>query len=553
MIKLKKVTKFYAPQIYNTWAKTGYLYEFENNISWFLCEYSMYNSPALISKKFDLENQFDKIVFGGYQTFEVKDDDQKPDFKIFCDTLISKGLIKKDSDLYSFYLEIFKENEQSIGIDKLLDKDLFSFSYLGLENFRNITEYQEFFIKPLTFVTGKNNSGKSSILKSILLLREMKYDYESDRFFINNSSILNIDVNTIINRIYGNNKFSISLNLDHKLRYFPNEILKADFKFQIITSENIIELIEFKVDFVNPHEDFDFILKLTSEEKEGSVKKISIEKSIFEQNDVSNAIDFEFSEKGMGFNLLFEYENKHLPLINFLSTKTNEKKFIIGENEDNDLEDFLNSITSFSPDKLNSKINYIPSLRSQNKREFDEDSFTGKALSKLHIDSEESEKLNKWLVEFGFGTDKKVLLKDGIYSAFFDGINLADCGFGYLQILTVLTESFFAFKNGQKIVFIEEPESNLHPDLQSKLADFFFDIYKIHGTQFIIETHSEYLIRKSQVIVKKNEDSYNDFIIHFIDKNDNYPIYYESDGFLTDTFKSNFFAETISNIKSLRE
>ena len=39
--------------------------------------------------------------------------------------------------------------------------------------------------------------------------------------------------------------------------------------------------------------------------------------------------------------------------------------------------------------------------------------------------------------------------------------------------------------------------------LQSELADFFFSLNKDYGFQFIIETHSEYLIRKSQVLVAK--------------------------------------------------
>lgn len=53
------------------------------------------------------------------------------------------------------------------------------------------------------------------------------------------------------------------------------------------------------------------------------------------------------------------------------------------------------------------------------------------------------------------------------------------------------------------LVTIEEPEQNLHPALQSKLADMFLDFYKTFNCQTIIETHSEYLIRRSQVLVAK--------------------------------------------------
>ena len=39
--------------------------------------------------------------------------------------------------------------------------------------------------------------------------------------------------------------------------------------------------------------------------------------------------------------------------------------------------------------------------------------------------------------------------------------------------------------------------------LQSKLADLFYELNREYGFRFIIETHSEYLIRRSQVIVAK--------------------------------------------------
>jgi|GEM_PF-6752235 len=52
----------------------------------------------------------------------------------------------------------------------------------------------------------------------------------------------------------------------------------------------------------------------------------------------------------------------------------------------------------------------------------------------------------------------------------------------------------------KKLVIIEEPEQNLHPALQSKLADLFLEASKL-GVNVLVETHSEYLIRRSQVLV----------------------------------------------------
>ncbi len=52
----------------------------------------------------------------------------------------------------------------------------------------------------------------------------------------------------------------------------------------------------------------------------------------------------------------------------------------------------------------------------------------------------------------------------------------------------------------KKIVIFEEPEQNLHPALQSKLADLFLEVSKL-GVNVLVETHSEYLVRRSQVLV----------------------------------------------------
>ena len=55
------------------------------------------------------------------------------------------------------------------------------------------------------------------------------------------------------------------------------------------------------------------------------------------------------------------------------------------------------------------------------------------------------------------------------------------------------------------IIVIEEPESNLHPNFQSKLADMLVEASRKFNIQFIIETHSEYLIRKLQFLTATGE------------------------------------------------
>jgi len=74
-------------------------------------------------------------------------------------------------------------------------------------------------------------------------------------------------------------------------------------------------------------------------------------------------------------------------------------------------------------------------------------------------------------------------------------------------------------KPQQKLILIEEPEAFLHPDWQSKLADFFLyciNYSKDLDVKFIIESHSEYLIRKLQFLTAKNKiDPGNSVIYYF--------------------------------------
>jgi predicted ATPase len=70
---------------------------------------------------------------------------------------------------------------------------------------------------------------------------------------------------------------------------------------------------------------------------------------------------------------------------------------------------------------------------------------------------------------------------------------LPQLGTGVSQILPILVICLSADENSTLI--IQEPEQNLHPKLQSRLADFFIAM-SLSGRQCLIETHSEYIIEQ---------------------------------------------------------
>ena len=79
-------------------------------------------------------------------------------------------------------------------------------------------------------------------------------------------------------------------------------------------------------------------------------------------------------------------------------------------------------------------------------------------------------------------------------------------GVGSRQLIILLVTMAIVVTEARRksyptLVTVEEPEQNLHPAIQSRLADMFLDFYARFGCQCIIETHSEYIIRRSQVLV----------------------------------------------------
>ncbi|MCK5034687.1 MAG: DUF3696 domain-containing protein [Candidatus Sabulitectum sp.] len=83
-----------------------------------------------------------------------------------------------------------------------------------------------------------------------------------------------------------------------------------------------------------------------------------------------------------------------------------------------------------------------------------------------------------------------------------DSVDLPDVGFGISQVLPVLVQCFYAPPGS--IIIMEQPEIHLHPSAQSALADAMTDVInskengKDRNIQLIIETHSEYFLKRLQ-------------------------------------------------------
>jgi len=94
--------------------------------------------------------------------------------------------------------------------------------------------------------------------------------------------------------------------------------------------------------------------------------------------------------------------------------------------------------------------------------------------------------------------------------------NIKDVGVGVSQVLPVIVAALFA-RFGH-IVIVEEPESHLHPLAQRQLAELFATISHERNVQFIVETHSEHLFRRMQTLMARKQVSPDRTAMYFVER-----------------------------------
>ena len=68
------------------------------------------------------------------------------------------------------------------------------------------------------------------------------------------------------------------------------------------------------------------------------------------------------------------------------------------------------------------------------------------------------------------------------------------------------------------MLFRSEPESHIHPNAQSKLAELFVDIVSTQNKKFLIETHSIFLIVQLQILIAKKVINPDDICIYYFNQ-----------------------------------
>lgn len=98
-------------------------------------------------------------------------------------------------------------------------------------------------------------------------------------------------------------------------------------------------------------------------------------------------------------------------------------------------------------------------------------------------------------------------------------LDITDVGFGVSQILPIIIQGFLSKTNS--ITLIEQPEIHLHPKMQADLADLFIGFIQNKNKQaykkIIVETHSEYLLKRLRRRISSNEIPSSDVAIYLFE------------------------------------
>ena len=90
---------------------------------------------------------------------------------------------------------------------------------------------------------------------------------------------------------------------------------------------------------------------------------------------------------------------------------------------------------------------------------------------------------------------------------------IGDYGFGVSQSLPVLVQG--AITPRHSILMVEQPEAQLHPTAQLELGSFFADLWKQRQVASIIETHSRNILLRLRRLIAKGELSPDDVSVAF--------------------------------------
>ena len=455
---------------------------------------------------------------------------------------------------------------------------------ISLKNFKGFQTLDNLEFKPITILCGTNSSGKSSILKSLLLMQQTMNGQQLASSLLLNGKL--VKLGTFENIIYNhdaNNEITISLsfNFENSQKVLKRTRIKSmirDF-FNIDINKNPNFNISFSFSFKKNLDNIclsylniegnDVFFELTHKENSKYILKY---KNLFECEKKNNCKNNGNMEVEAVFNNPL-FPNIIIPLLN--KDLAQKEDFLIRRHID-----MMCHYSNVVLDYLLDQINYIGPLRKEPARRYiyeDEVlSIGNKGENTAYIYAKEknnkinayfynepkntfdydsvklSTALNRWLkimniIDFD-NNQRNEIIRLNVKSNSGVKVDISDVGFGVSQILPILVEGL-RMDEGQTLL-LEQPEIHLHPKLQMQLTDFFIAMAK-NNKNTIIETHSEHIINRLVRRCLEDDEIRKMINIYFIDENSNIELIKINKKIGIENWPKNFFDQAANEQKEI--
>jgi predicted ATPase len=388
---------------------------------------------------------------------------------------------------------------------------------LSLKDFKCFEQVDIDFGK-ITLLTGANSSGKSSLIYALLGIMQSKY---FPQYFALNGELINMGgFDEVLRKKAEKKEFEIGINV---LLWGEQQNIETLWVENIDTQQP--ELIYFKSNYG--------IIR-TNKEKE-------------------QIVDYEFVQiDGVDnyFNINdIETSNPEIKIVKERIESSRITKYKIVGKINESISFFIkkNIIISFEfhldPfDIEETTFNYIGSFRLPPERTYYRKPKAGKVgvNGEGYIDQiiewEESNKekyeaLIEAITEIGlFHSIQANKMKGGRFELNVkvneesELASLTDVGFGISQFLPIIVADLQM--DYESCLVVSQPEIHLHPKLQATLGDYFCKQINDLDKQYIVETHSEYLINRMRLLIVKGELKPEDVKLYYM----------ENDGIKTTTY-----------------
>ena len=439
----------------------------------------------------------------------------------------------------------------------------------SIENFKAIVNSGDLKLAPITILAGKNSSGKSSLLQSILMIAQTLSNQNRDLALLTNGDLAELRTfEDIISNYTQSNSIKIKFGLNDIEQHSHESSQAVSVTFSSASgnksSSSAIEASKVIVDDISVSFIFDYDELI---DDEGSYQRdtssIEMNAKRIPDNELKQVVETagakrlrqrpsHVGEVSYTGNYPFKGEviaslSHFLP--NAIVTPSNDDVDIriefIGESY---MEEGVTQVSSF----FTRQIRYPGSFRARpnitaqgfsTKGNPDDIGIEGEYAAYVYhtnqnaaIDwynpiSKQVEQgtlkiaLDAWAQHLGVahqvitevaglaGVSWKVILKEGQKSH-----TLPEVGVGLSQILPILVMGLLSPRDS--LLIMEQPELHLHPQVQARLGDFFVGIAKCHK-QCIIETHSENIVSQLRYhIVEAGGQDKSDCIIYFVDQDE---------------------------------